>query len=78
MLQAPSRASTSSASSFVPISRQNTMASQESSSRSMRASKRFSVTALYMSMNASQKDLEIEDDLARGKSSPHARGVSEQ
>jgi Ras GTPase-activating-like protein IQGAP2/3 len=33
----------------------------------MRASKRYSVTALYLSMNASQRDLEIEDDLARGK-----------
>lgn len=32
----------------------------------MRASKRYSVTALYLSMNANQKDLEIEDDLARG------------
>jgi Ras GTPase-activating-like protein IQGAP2/3 len=33
----------------------------------MRASKRYSVTALYLSMNASQRDLEIEDDLARGE-----------
>lgn len=32
----------------------------------MRASKRYSVTALYLSMNANQKDLEIDDDLARG------------
>lgn len=42
------------------------MSSQEGS-RSMRASKRYSVTALYLSMNANQRDLEIEDDLARGE-----------
>lgn len=66
MLQTPSRASTSSGSSFVPVTRQNTMSSQEGS-RSMRASKRYSVTALYLSMNANQRDLEIEDDLARGE-----------
>lgn len=33
----------------------------------MRASKRYSVTALYLSMNANQRDMEIEDDLARGE-----------
>lgn len=66
MLHTPSRASTSSGSSFVPVSRQNTMSSQEGT-RSMRASKRYSVTALYLSMNANQRDLEIEDDLARGE-----------
>lgn len=66
MLQTPpSRASTSSGSSFVPVTRQNTMGSQDGT-RSMRASKRHSVTALYLSMNANQKDLEIDDDLARG------------
>lgn len=65
MLNTPSRGSTSSqGSSFVPVTRQNTMSSQEGS-RSMRASKRYSVTALYLSMNG-QRDLEIEDDLARG------------
>jgi hypothetical protein len=32
----------------------------------MRQSKRYSVTALYLSMSAKEKDLEIEDDLARG------------
>jgi hypothetical protein len=32
----------------------------------MRQSKRHSVTALYLSMSAKEKDLEIEDDLARG------------
>jgi len=66
MLHTPSRASNSSGSSFVPVSRQNTMSSQEGA-RSMRASKRYSVTALYLSMNANQRDLEIEDDLARGE-----------
>ncbi|KAK4613267.1 GTPase-activating protein [Fulvia fulva] len=66
MLHTPSRASSSSASSYVPVTRQNTMSSQEGS-RSMRASKRYSVTALYLSMNANQRDLEIEDDLARAQ-----------
>lgn len=33
----------------------------------MRASKRYSVTALYLSMNANHRDLEIEDDLARAQ-----------
>lgn len=32
----------------------------------MRQSKRYSVTALYLSMSAKDKELEIEDDLARG------------
>lgn len=41
--------------------------SSQDGSRSMRASKRYSVTALYLSMNANQRDLEIEDDLARGE-----------
>ena len=65
-LQAPSRTSTSSGNSFPHITRQNTMSSHDGS-RSMRASKRYSVTALYLSMNANQRDLEIEDDLARGE-----------
>ena len=65
MLQAPSRASTSSSSSFIPVTRQNTMSSQDGG-RSVRQSKRYSVTALYLSMSAKEKDLEIEDDLARG------------
>lgn len=65
MLHAPSRASTSSSSSFVPVSRQNTMSSHDGS-RSVRQSKRYSVTALYLSMSAKDKELEIEDDLARG------------
>jgi Ras GTPase-activating-like protein IQGAP2/3 len=65
MLHAPSRASTSSSSSFIPVSRQNTMSSHDGS-RSVRQSKRYSVTALYLSMSAKDKELEIEDDLARG------------
>ncbi|KAF9733392.1 GTPase-activator protein for ras-like GTPase containing protein [Paraphaeosphaeria minitans] len=66
MLHAPSRASTSSSSSFVPVSRQNTMSSHDGS-RSVRQSKRYSVTALYLSMSAKDKDLEIEDDLAKAQ-----------
>ncbi|MCJ1310057.1 glyceraldehyde-3-phosphate dehydrogenase 1 [Agyrium rufum] len=63
-----SRASTSSSSSYVPnMSRQNTMSSHDG--RSVRQSKRMSITALYMSMSARDKDLEIEDDLARGEQS---------
>jgi Ras GTPase-activating-like protein IQGAP2/3 len=65
MLHAPSRASTSSSASFTPVSRQNTMSSHDGS-RSVRQSKRYSVTALYLSMSAKDKELEIEDDLARG------------
>ncbi|KAF2195405.1 Rho GTPase activation protein [Zopfia rhizophila CBS 207.26] len=66
MLHAPSRASTSSSSSFIPVSRQNTMSSHDGS-RSVRQSKRYSVTALYLSMSAKDKELEIEDDLARAQ-----------
>lgn len=64
MLQPASRASTSSSSSFQPVSRQNTMSSHDT--RSVRASKRMSVTALYLSMSAKDKDLEISDELAKG------------
>ncbi|KAF2445932.1 Rho GTPase activation protein [Karstenula rhodostoma CBS 690.94] len=66
MLHAPSRASTSSSSSFIPVSRQNTMSSHDGS-RSVRQSKRYSVTALYLSMSAKDKDLEIEDELAKAQ-----------
>lgn len=59
-----SRASTSSSSSLVPVSRQNTVGSSHDG-RSVRQSKRYS-TALYLSMSAKEKELEIEDDLARG------------
>jgi hypothetical protein len=66
MLQTPSRASTASSSSFQPISRQNTMSSHDGS-RSARQSKRYSMSALYMSMSANETDLEIDDELAKGK-----------
>ncbi|EZF30090.1 hypothetical protein H109_07886 [Trichophyton interdigitale MR816] len=62
-----SRASTSSSSSFQPMSRQNTMSSHDA--RSMRQSKRMSVTALYLSMSAKEKDLEISDELSRAQKS---------
>ncbi len=39
--------------------------------RSARQSKRFSVTALYMSMSATDKDAEIDDDLAKGEPKYH-------
>ncbi|KAE8348607.1 putative GTPase activating protein Sar1 [Aspergillus coremiiformis] len=65
MLQPASRTSTSSSSSFQPVSRQNTMSSHDT--RSLRQSKRFSVTALYLSMSAKDRDLEISDDLARAQ-----------
>ncbi|KAF5017094.1 hypothetical protein F66182_11028 [Fusarium sp. NRRL 66182] len=65
MLQPASRASTSSSSSFQPVSRQNTMSSHDT--RSVRASKRMSVTALYLSMSAKDKDLEISDELAKAQ-----------
>ncbi|KAF1984386.1 Rho GTPase activation protein [Aulographum hederae CBS 113979] len=67
MLHAPSRASTSSSSSFIPVSRSNTMSSGQDGPRSLRQSKRYSVTALYLSMSATSKDLEIEDELARAQ-----------
>ncbi|TID22393.1 GTPase-activating protein-like protein [Venturia nashicola] len=35
--------------------------------RSMRQSKRYSVTALYLSISAKEKELEIEDDLAKAQ-----------
>ncbi|EEH37481.2 GTPase-activating protein [Paracoccidioides lutzii Pb01] len=70
MLQPSSRASrastASSASSFQPVSRQNTFSSQHDT-RSVRQSKRMSVTALYLSMSAKEKDLEISDDLAKAQ-----------
>lgn len=67
MLQTPSRASTASSSSYQALSRQNTMSSYDGS-RSARQSKRYSMSALYMSMSAQETDLEIEDDLAKGMS----------
>lgn len=47
------------------MGRQSTRGSNDGA-RSARTSKRYSVTALYMSMNANARELEIEDDLARG------------
>ncbi|KAI9669682.1 MAG: glyceraldehyde-3-phosphate dehydrogenase 1 [Alyxoria varia] len=67
-LTAASRASSSSETSFYPISRQNTVSSRDGG-RSIRQSKRYSVTALYLSMSAKEKDLEIEDELARAQKS---------
>ncbi len=77
MLQTPSRASTASSSSYAPLSRQNTMSSYDGS-RSARQSKRYSMSALYMSMSANETDLEIEDDLARGKprTTTHPAGLA--
>ncbi|KAL1961260.1 hypothetical protein VTO42DRAFT_3206 [Malbranchea cinnamomea] len=60
-----SRASTSSSGSYQPVSRQNTISSHDT--RSLRQSKRMSVTALYLSMSAKEKDLEISDDLAKAQ-----------
>ncbi|KAI9728250.1 MAG: glyceraldehyde-3-phosphate dehydrogenase 1 [Cirrosporium novae-zelandiae] len=60
-----SRASTSSSSSYVPMTRQNTMSSHDG--RSLRQSKRYSVTAVYLSMSAKDKDLEIDDALAKAQ-----------
>ncbi|MCJ1244584.1 glyceraldehyde-3-phosphate dehydrogenase 1 [Trapelia coarctata] len=51
---------------MVPMTRQNTSHSQDAG-RSARQSKRISVTALYLSMSQKDKDLEIEDDLARAQ-----------
>ncbi|KAK2802223.1 hypothetical protein FQN50_007403 [Emmonsiellopsis sp. PD_5] len=69
MLQPASRASrastTSSNSSFQPVSRTNTISSHDT--RSVRQSKRMSMTTLYLSMSAKEKDLEISDDLARAQ-----------
>ncbi|KAL1973138.1 hypothetical protein VTN31DRAFT_6680 [Thermomyces dupontii] len=61
-----SRASTSSSSSYQPVTRQNTMSSH-ADTRSIRQSKRISVTALYMSMSSRDKDLEISDELAKAQ-----------
>lgn len=42
------------------------MSHDGSGARSVRQSKRYSMTTLYLSMSAQKEDLEIEDDLARG------------
>ncbi|KAI9889022.1 MAG: glyceraldehyde-3-phosphate dehydrogenase 1 [Vezdaea aestivalis] len=63
----PSRTSTSSSSTFATMSRQNTMGSQDT--RSARQSKRYSTmtTSLYMSISASDRDTDIDDDLAKAQ-----------
>ncbi|PHH65607.1 hypothetical protein CDD81_2042 [Ophiocordyceps australis] len=66
MLQTPSRASTASSSSFQPLTRQNTMSSYDGT-RSARQSKRYSMSALYMSMSANEGEMQIEDDLAKAQ-----------
>jgi Ras GTPase-activating-like protein IQGAP2/3 len=66
MLQPASRGSTSTNSSFEPVTRTNTFSSHDGA-RSLRQSKRVSMTALYASMSAKDKDLEISDDLARAQ-----------
>ncbi|KAK6543176.1 glyceraldehyde-3-phosphate dehydrogenase 1 [Orbilia ellipsospora] len=63
----PSRTSTSSSSSFAPVTRQNTMSSTDGPPKSIRQSKRYSITTLYMSMSAAEKDIEIEDELAKAQ-----------
>ncbi|RMD42339.1 hypothetical protein DV735_g2792, partial [Chaetothyriales sp. CBS 134920] len=68
MLQPAQRSSAAStASSFEPVSRTNTFSSHEGAARSIRQSKRVSMTALYVSMSAKDKDLEIDDSLARAQ-----------
>lgn len=64
-LHNPSRDSLGSSSSGNHLSRQNTMSSYDGS-RSARQSKRYSMSALYMSMSANDGELQIEDDLAKG------------
>lgn len=49
------------------MARQVSGRSSQDGTRSTRASKRMSVTALYLSMNATHRELEIEDDLARAQ-----------
>ena len=45
--------------------------------RSLRQSKRYSVTALYLSMSAKEKDMEIDDELAKGMvTTTHLKGMS--
>ncbi len=68
MLPTPTLASTAPLSPFQPLSRQNTVFSYDGS-RSARQSKRYSMSALYMSMSANESDLVIEDDLAKGMAS---------
>lgn len=69
----PMRISGGSDNSFAAMSRHNT-GSTATGTRSARQSKRVSVTAYYLSMSASkEKDLDIEDDLAKGNNRPEWR-----
>jgi Ras GTPase-activating-like protein IQGAP2/3 len=45
-------------------------------SRSARQSKRYSMSALYMSMSANESDLVIEDELAKGAFLIRKRGLT--
>lgn len=63
----PSRQSDSSE-NYYPVSRTNTISSRDGS-RSLLQSKRQSAHALYLSMSARDRDMEIEDDLARAQKS---------
>jgi Ras GTPase-activating-like protein IQGAP2/3 len=42
--------------------------SSHDGTRSARQSKRYSMSALYLSMSANEGEMEIEDDLAKGES----------
>ena len=53
--------------SHYQLSRQSTTSSRDGT-RSIRQSKRYSVNAIYQSMTANHKDLDIEDELAKGQS----------
>lgn len=64
-------------SSLYQSSRQGTTTSRDGS-KSTRQSKRYSLGALYLSINAKDKELEVEDDLARGKhATPCGTGVAD-
>lgn len=67
MAVATNRYSSGSESSNYPgsISRQGTISSRDGG-YSVRQSKRLSTTAFYMSVSAKDKDVEIDDELARG------------
>ncbi|KAG8623232.1 hypothetical protein KVT40_008208 [Elsinoe batatas] len=66
-LHAPSRTSSASSNSYLPALNRNDTRVSRDGARQSRQSKRYSVTALYLSMNANQRDLEIEDDLAKAQ-----------
>ena len=43
------------------------MSSYDGGTRSARQSKRYSMSALYMSLSANEGEMEIEDELAKGE-----------